>query len=505
MQIPRYYKPRPQQQDAWIRKLSGQYDYYFKIWHRQMGKDADDIEQALYRSWTHPGTQSAYIGLDNKWIRRNIWDKYLDGRRYFDDYPADKIGIHETQQQIKMLNNPEDKSPALLQFIGFKESESLIGSSYDNFYISELSLYRRGAFDFIQPIWDAKTANGLPLSVNFNLTPRGLNNIAADMLIAYTGEKDPALWPGAHGRTYVDVVPATESLKHDGTRLYSDEHLEKIRQRYIRMMGNDNAFRQEYLCEFLAMNAGLVYPAIEQLRKDKRYCTFNLRSDKPVYAAWDISSKGKESDWTSCVIFQYIDGRCFIYDWYEDNRKSVVECVQELAMRPYFHLIRSMCLPWDSDRSGSRFSPIEECRQAFPNITWVKLDRTYVQDGINRLRGLFPNLLINAGKCEWLIDCFENYEYRQLGADDNVVEWTPKPKHDRYSHLCDAARYMAEMINQYDYIRTNDGSPKKMPAYYGAWDYGDDNEDEWEDYPPGMRPSKFSKLRKKRPKDVFGW
>ena len=35
------------------------------------------------------------------------------------------------------------------------------------------------------------------------------------------------------------------------------------------------------------------------------------------------------------------------------NRKAVVECVQELAKRPYFHLIRGACLPWDSDRSGS--------------------------------------------------------------------------------------------------------------------------------------------------------
>ena len=33
--IPRYYVPRPQQAEAWSRMLSGDYDYYFKIWHRQ--------------------------------------------------------------------------------------------------------------------------------------------------------------------------------------------------------------------------------------------------------------------------------------------------------------------------------------------------------------------------------------------------------------------------------------------------------------------------------------
>ena len=149
VQVPLYYEPRPYQQAAWARRLSGKYDYYLKIWHRQCGKDTDDIQFALYQSYMNPGTQSAYVGLDNKWIRRNIWDKYIDGRRHFDSYPDDIIEPLETRQQVKFNNNPQDLAPALIQYIGFKESESLIGSSYDRFFISELSLYRRNAFDLI--------------------------------------------------------------------------------------------------------------------------------------------------------------------------------------------------------------------------------------------------------------------------------------------------------------------------------------------------------------------
>lgn len=469
------------------------------------GKDTDDIEFALFNSWMRPGTQSAYVGLDNKWIRRNIWDKYLDGRKHWANYPTKEEGgldIKETQQQVLFLNNPPDKAPALLQFIGFKESESLIGSAYDAFYFSELSLYKRNALDFIQPIWDNKMAMGEPLSVNFNFTPRGISNIAADMLRTYTGEDDPEKWPGLHNNVYVDYLPADRSLKADGTRLYTDEMLEDIRQRYVRAYGNDNLFRQEMMCEFLAVNAGLVYPAIEILRDEGRYTSFNLRTDKPVYMAWDISSKDKQSDWTSCVVFQYIDGKLFIYDIYENNRKAVVECVQDMAGRPYFHLIRAACLPWDSDRSGSRNSPLEECRQMFPNITWHKLDRSFQADGINRIRGFFPNMYINSDKCDWLMECFESWEYRQM---ESVDDWAATPKHDRYSHLMDAVRYMGDMLNQIDYIRTNDGSPQKMPSHYRAWRDEDPEEaDTWDNMPPGMRPSKFSKLRKKKPSDVYG-
>lgn len=501
VQVPLYYEPRPYQRAAWARRLSGKYHYELDIWHRQAGKDSNDIQFSLFNSYMHPGTQSAYIGLDNKWIRRNIWDKYIDGRRHFDSYPADIIEPLETRQQVKFNNNPSDLAPALIQFIGFKESESLIGSSYENFYISELSLYKRGAFDLIMPIWDMKKAEGKDFFICANFTPRGMNNIASDFLIAYTGTDDPEGWPGEHGDVFVDWMPANKSVKSDGTRLFTDEMLEDIRQRYIRSMGNDLLFRQEYMCEFLAVNAGLVFPGIEQVRSEKRYVPYNLDPMKPVYMAWDISSKDKQTDWTSAVVFQYYNGRMFIFDWFEDNRKAVVECVSDLASRPYFHLIRAACLPWDSDRSGSSSSPLEECRRAFPNINWFKLDRTYVSDRINRGRQQLGNAIINSDKCDWLMECFENWEYRELSSVD---DWAAKPKHDRYSHLMDAYGYACDFLAQVSYLQEATGKPPKMPAYYGEWDLGGEEEREWEDLPPGMRPSKFSKLRKKSPDDLYG-
>lgn len=501
IKVPRYYAPRPYQREAWARRLSGDYDYYAKIWHRQAGKDTDDIQFALYDAYREAGRQSAYVGLDNKWIRRNIWDKYLDGRKHWADYPDDVIDVRETAQQVQMLNNTDDLAPSLIQFIGYKESESLIGSSYNNFFVSELSLYKRGAFDYLQPIWDAKRANKERFMVNVNFTPRGMNNVAADWLTAYTGESEPEAWPGAHGRVYVDVVRADQSVNANGERLFSDELLEEIRQRYIRAMGNDLMFRQEYLCDFLAVNAGLVFPGIEKVREEGRYCPTNFDTSKPVYMSWDISSKDKKSDWTSAVIFQYYNGRIFVLDWYENNRMAVVECVQELAQREYFHLIRAACLPWDSDRSGSMSSPLEECRRAFPNIIWHKLDRTYVQDGINRARKLLGNAIIDSKRCDWLMECFENWEYRQLSSVD---DWSAQPKHDRYSHLMDAFRYAADFLAQVPYIE--ESSPRfnsKMPSHYGGWELEDEEETTWQDMPPGMRPSKFSKLHGKRPQDLY--
>ena len=501
IQVPLYYEPRPYQKEAWARRLSGDYDVYFKCWGRQLGKDADDIELAHYLAYTNPGTQSTYIGLDNKWLRRNIWSKYLDGRTFWDDYPTDVLEHKDTAQQVVMRNNPEDKAPAIVQYLGFKESQSAIGSSYNNFFISELSLYKRDAFSYIQPIWDSKKALGERFLINANFTPRGLNNIAADFLRSYTGEDEPEKWAGQHGRVYVDFLPADRATFEDGTRIFSDELLDEIRARYVRSMGNDLMFRQEYMCDFLAVNAGLVFPAIEAVRKEGRYCPMNFDTTKPAYMAWDISSKDKQSDWTAAIVFQYYNGRFFLLDYYEDNRKAVVECVQELSQRPYFHLIRAAALPWDSDRSGSSSSPLEECRRMFPNIQWHKLDRSYVSDSINRARAIIPNMVVNSTSCDWVMECFENWEYRQLSSID---DWSAQPKHDRYSHICDSFRYCADFMASVPYIKESSGLRKKFPSHYGAWNLDEDEELAWDDMPPGMRPSKFSKLRKKTPNQIYG-
>ena len=508
-QIPLFFQPRPAQQAAWARRLSGQYDYYFKIWHRQLGKDTDDIQYALYDSYTNPGIQSAYVGPDNKWIRRNIWDKYLEGRKHWANYPPGILEVKDTQQQVKLLNNPPDLAEALIQFIGFKESESLVGSSYDRFFFSELSLYKRGALDFIVPIWDNKQAEGLTYLVNFNFTPRGINNIAADMLSAYTGTDDPEDWKGpdglgrAFGRTYVDIMPADRSLKADGTRLYSDEQLEKMRQRFIRMHGSDAIFRQEFLCEFQAQNAGLVYPGVEQLRKDGRYTSLNINPKQPLYMALDISSKGKESDWTAALIYQYYNGQLFIYDYFEDNRMAVVECVQEVAKRPYWHLIHTVGLPWDADRSGSMSSPLVECREQFPGTTFRCLERTFVADGINRVRMLFPNMIVNKDTCSWPMECWESWEYKTI---ESLNDFSPKPRHDRFSHLGDCLRYVAEMIDQWPFI-SHGGRQKAVPTHYPEANFSafgrQDAEDSWENMPVGMRPSKLSPMRNKPPSEYF--
>lgn len=475
--LPKYYRPRPYQVAAWQRRRSGKYTFYFKNWARQLGKDTDDIEYDLKQAWDNPGSQSVYIGLDNIWIRSNIFNKIIDGRKFWADYPEDLINVKDTQREVYMLNNPDDIAQAMIKFVGFLNDEAIIGSSYDRFTVSETSLYRDNAFQFIRPIWDRKLQEGKPLQVTFNGTPRGMSNVYYNLLRTYTGVDDPKLFSGeftVDGVTcFVDRVRIQDAMIPDPLNpgkfkyLYTPEDIEKLKSRYLREFGNLNLYYQENECDFLTVNAGLVYQGIEQLRKDGRYHSFNLDTTKPLYVAFDIGSKAKTTDATSAVLYQYYNGQIFIYDLYEARGKALVECIHELAKRDYFHMIRVGVLPWDSDRSASSNSPIEEARQQFPNIYWHALEKERVDRGINEVRKRLPNMHINSNNCSWLMDCFEHYEYKRLEKQD---DWAARPMHNVYSHMMDAVRYMVMGINEIEYFNLADnGMMKDVPMSYESW------------------------------------
>lgn len=465
--VPKFYRPRPYQQASWRRRQSGEYALDFKLWCRQAGKDTDDIEWLNRRAWDTPGSQSAYIGLDNVWITNNIFKKTIDNRTFWADYPEEFIQPKDTAKEVLFLNNPPGIAPARIKFIGFLNDQQLIGSSYDNWIFSEASLYGEHAFQFVEPIWERKAKSGVPFFIGFNGTPRGTRNVLWELLRTYTKVDDPEKIGGSYVipslnnmKCHVDIVTIHDLEVSDGhggwKKMYEDEEIEQLKDRYLRAYGNLNLYYQENECKFTTVNAGLVYLGIEQLMGENRYRRFALDSHYPVYVAFDIASKAKITDATAAIVFQYINRQLFIYDVYEARSKSLVECVADMSTRDYFKYIRMGFLPWDSERSASSETPIEEVQKMFGSIKWHALDKERVDRGINLVRQMLPNTFINSDKCSQLIDCFMNYEYKRLEAQD---DWAARPKHSKYSHLMDALRYGVMGLNEMQYLGMSpDGS-----------------------------------------------
>lgn len=82
-------------------------------------------------------------------------------------------------------------------------------------------------------------------------------------------------------------------------------------------------------------------------------------------------------------------------------------------------------------------------------------------------------MFINKDNCDYLLECFMNYEYKRLEAQD---DWAAKPMHNKYSHLMDALRYAVMANQEIKYLKLNDdGADNLEPTYYeGFWD--DDDE-----------------------------
>ena len=489
VRIPKYYNPYPYQKPAWEIRGRSDCHYFFKLWARQLGKDTDDIEHAMYIGHKNPGLQIAYVGLDNIWVRDNIFKKYINGRVFWDDYPDDLINPKDTAKEVFMTSNVPGKADTRIKFIGFLNENASIGSSYDRFYISEGSLYKRNAFQYITPIWERKIKMKGELQVSFNGTPRGLKNVYYDLLQRYTGEDDPDAFPGWHEKEhcYVSKVTIADATDAKGNKLYTQDEIEELRDNYIRAYGNDNLFRQENFCDFTVVNAGLVYLAIEQLVREKRFCPYNLNTTKPVYIAFDIASKGKESDSTAAIVFQYINNRMIIYDCFEARGISLVQAMAEIAKKPYFHLIRMGILPWDSERSASSMTPKEEVEQIYPNINWHSLDKERVDRGIQLVREQIPNMIINSDNCDRLLECFNNYEYKRLEKSD---DWAPKPMHNKYSHMMDALRYAAMGIKEIEYFNLNSDGSMQVDWNLSYDGFEDSKQNDW-------LPSTYKKKEKK--------
>lgn len=451
--------------------MSGLYKYIFFLWPRQSGKDVTCLELSENKGFKNPGSTSCYLGLDNVWINENIFKKRIDGRTPWADYEDCDINVNSTNKEVQLRNpaTPPEVAASRIKFIGFLNDQQLIGSSYDYWYVSESSLYKPNAFLYIQPIWEQQEARGQLSSIVFNGTPRGIKNNYYDLMRTYTGKEDPNDFPGAHGDCYVDKKTIKDIIVPDGKGgwrpLYTPEKIEKLKDRIKRQYGNLNYYYQEYECEFTTVNAGLVYQGIEKLSNEGRYTPMNIDTSKPVYTAWDISSKGKMTDATACIVFQYINNRLIILDYLEERGKSLVECVSLLAKKPYWMHIRLSALPWDSERSASSETPIEECRRQFPSINWHALSKERVDRGIQLVREQLPNMIINSTNCDRVLDAFMNYEYKFIESAD---DWAAQPKHNWASHLMDAVRYACMLLGEMNYLKMNDdGSHPVKSPYYG--------------------------------------
>jgi phage terminase large subunit len=76
--------------------------------------------------------------------------------------------------------------------------------------------------------------------------------------------------------------------------------------------------------------------------------------------------------------------------------------------------------------------------------TVEKVPHTSVNNGIDRLRELFPRIYFDAERTTRLVECLKRYRWNISARTGEAMH----PLHDEFSHGADAARYLGLVADQ---------------------------------------------------------
>lgn len=459
MVFPVHYRPRPYQAELhrmWEQKRIG-----VAVMPRQSGKDMSMSTEMCKRRLQVPKTTGVYISLDNPMIRDILWDKtYFDlaSGQYVqalqDNVPPNLVDWRNTYMEGRFTNGSRLKLQGYFQA---GKDKNGVGTSFQDYAFTELALFgREDPLPRLMPILSNEAEDKRLLVAS---TPRGKRkNPLWALMQSFQGSPDFQVII----RTIDDL---NEMMAKAGLPpVRSQEQLEQDREAYRRRFGNDRMFEQEYYCSFEEMDAAAVYgEAYMKMMAEGRVEVFNLNAGHPVYVVFDIGASGLQSDATAWIVFQWINGRIYIYDAGEGHGKAVPEYVDVLREKHYFNQISQMILPWDAEHheKAVNTTPADMMRLKFPNVSVLaKSNKVYKLPGgkqgdfdlitdIQQARLAMYNTTIHADNCQWLLECFENYKYE---FNNKLQQWSERPLHDKHSHLMDAFRYLVQSTKELDFF-----------------------------------------------------
>ena len=457
--FPVHYEPRPYQ--ASLHRMFRTHRYSIAVLPRQTGKDvAGSMEQCDARLRT-PKTTGVYISLSNPMIRDILWDKtYVDPKtgQYIlglrDNVPPSLVDWKATVMEGRFANHSRLKLQGYFQS---GQDKAGVGTSFQDYTITELALFtREDPIPRIMPILENRAEDKRLMVLS---TPRGKRRNPLWQLMQ-------SLEGNPEAKTVVLTIDDINAImkKHGLPEVLGPAELERIRDTYLRRFGNERMFEQEYYCSFEEMDAAAVYgEAYMKLVSDKRIVDFNINPGHPVYVAFDIGASGIQSDATSWVVFQWIDGRLWIYDCGEGHGKALPEYVDDLQLKPYFPKIGKLILPWDGDHheKAVNTTPADMLRQRFPHVAVLaKSNKVWKIPGsrsgdysiitdIQQTRMQLYNTIIHETNCQWLLECLENYKYEY---STRLQMWTEQPLHDKHSHMMDALRYAVQATKELNFF-----------------------------------------------------
>lgn len=400
------YTPRELQQN--LHNQLDNYRFAVLACHRRFGKTVcmlnHLIRAALQNDMVNP--RYAYIAPTYKQAKSIAWDymKMFAG-------PIPTTRFNETELRCDLPNG------ARITLLSSENPDALRGLALDGVVIDEVAQIEPKLWnEIIRPALSDR--KGFAYMIG---TPAGMSNLFYELY-------QQAL---ADPKWYAYTAAATD------TKIIDQEELDAAKK----AMG-DTKYRQEFECDWIANIEGSIYGNIMKELEDKQNITL-MEYDPTllVNTVWDIGV----GDSTAIVFYQKHGNAIKIIDFYENRREGLPHYIQVIKEKDYIY--DKHFAPHDID--VQEFSSGKTRRDVAYQlgINFKILPKLPLEDGIHSLKMVLPRCYFNLDKSKKLIDALKHYHRKY---NEKMRMFNNKPVHDWSSHACDAMRYMAISINDYE-------------------------------------------------------
>lgn len=385
--------------------------------HRRAGKDLTCLQLWLMRGLMRVGTH-IYLFPLQKQAREVIWQG-MD----FNGFPFIKYipeALIEDKNEARMTITLYNGSRLVLA--GSNNFNSHMGTNPVTIINSEYSLHNPLARQYMNPIL---IQNG-GIEIN-QYTPRGMNH-GWETLEQVKNDPD----------YYCTVLDCEHTFKHDGTRVVTEEMIDRAR----RMGMSEETIRQEFYCDFEVGNVGAYFTReILKMRNESRIMD-NLPIDPtlPLHTAWDLGRTDACAIW----LFQVVGNMVHLVGYHQDSNRTMKEMMDYCEnFRNHYgcfwgshygpHDIKQHTQGWESVESR-----IEQARKAgyFFEVT----PAVNFGDGIEQLRFVMDRMRIDKERCALGLRAVREYCRKY---DEVLNKYSDKPVDGWFVHGVDALRYLA--------------------------------------------------------------
>lgn len=207
---------------------------------------------------------------------------------------------------------------------------------------------------------------------------------------------------------------------------------------------------------------GAIYAAeLREAAENNRITSVPYDATKPVNVFCDLGW----ADHTSLWFVQRIGLEYRVLRAVQDRQKPWPHYLQ--LVQSFGYVIEGIWLPHDATaKQLGTGKSIEEITRATGMPTRI-VPMLSVEDGINALRTIFPQVWWDQANCKDGINALRHYRYE---VDPVTGQFSRKPLHDDASHFADAARYFA--VGMKMGAKTSKPKPPKLndiPRSHNSW------------------------------------